>query len=157
MKHFSFSKESFDFGWGCSEYTTISILVSFILFLCGYLTTLFYISGISYVIFYAIYFVFLFGFISILSGIIYDSSEAHYHHWFISLLFLSFLSHHNPLISGIHGIFFGVFIEGCSRYGLDPVWSEIDLPDKLTDIRQNLRSEIGKDFILIKRTINNLF
>jgi hypothetical protein len=122
-------------GWGCTEYSVISALVFFILFLCGYLTTLFYVSGLYYVIFYATYFVLLIGFILVLSGYVYESSETHFHHWFISLLILTFLSHHNPIISAIHGIFFGVFIEGSARFGLDPVWNEIDLPERLTDIR----------------------
>ena len=69
---------------------------------------------------------------------------------------MSFLSHHNPIISGIYGIFYGVFIEGSSRFGLDPVWNDIDLPDKMIEIRQSIRSEIGKDFIFIIRTFNNL-
>jgi hypothetical protein len=157
LKHFSFSKESFDFGWGFSEYFTISILVLFVIFLSGYLTTLYYISGICYVLFYACYFIILFGLIIILSVFVYDSSSTHYHHWFISIIVMSFLSHHNPFISGIHGIFYGVFIEGSSRFGLDPVWNDIDLPKRLVDFRQNLREDIGKDFILIKRTFNNLF
>ena len=112
MKHFSFSKESFDFGWGFSEYFTISILVLFIVFLCGYLTTLFYVSDLCYLMFYAIYFVLLFGFIIILSVIIYDSTLTHHHHWFISIVIMSFLSHHNPIISGIHAIFYGYLLKG---------------------------------------------
>jgi hypothetical protein len=82
-----------------------------------------YVSGLYYLIFYAIYFVILIGLILLLSVYIYDSSETHLHHWFIALLVISFLSHHNPVISGIHGIFYGVFIEGSARYGLDPVWA----------------------------------
>ena len=69
---------------------------------------------------------------------------------------MSFLSHHNPIISGIYGIFYWIFIEGSSRFGLDPVWNDIDLPDKMIEIRQSIRSEIGKDFIFIIRTFNNL-
>ena len=43
---------------------------------------------------------------------------------------MSILGHHNQIITAANAIANGIFIEGASRWGLDPVWRKINLPLK---------------------------
>ena len=49
--------------------------------------------------------------------------ETHIHHYVLSLMVLSFLSYQNIILTVVHGVFSGIFIEGASHWGLDPIWT----------------------------------
>ena len=41
---------------------------------------------------------------------------------------MTILGHNNYIITAANAIANGIFIEGASRWGLDPVWRKINLP-----------------------------
>jgi len=57
---------------------------------------------------------------------------THVHHYFIGLNILT--GHHNLLVVAIHGIFNGLFIEGCSRWSMALNW-KIDYESLNDDLK----------------------
>jgi hypothetical protein len=92
-----------------------------------YFGTLYYMSGVFVLIFYVLYFVSFIG-LCVGATMYYPPEDSHFHHWFIGITIMSFCCHPNWFVCIVHAISNGVFIEGSSRYGLDPVWKQIDLP-----------------------------
>lgn len=49
-------------------------------------------------------------------------SKAHIHHYVLALIIISLLGYQCYTMTLIQAVFCGVFIEGSSRWGLDPIW-----------------------------------
>ena len=67
----------------------------------------------------------------------------HIHHYVLSLIVLSFLGYQSVFLTVVHGAFNGIFIEGASHWGLDPIWiypsdtsNEIQHATSVTDPKQ---------------------
>ena len=60
--------------------------------------------------------------------LIYPKEETHFHHWQQFYLMNLFCGHPNLIVTMAGGYTCGVYVEGCSRWGLDPVWVQIDIP-----------------------------
>lgn len=58
------------------------------------------------------------------------ADETHIHHYVVSLIMMSFIGYQSYLLTIVHGVFNGVFIEGASHWGLDPIW--ITKPKKVS-------------------------
>ncbi len=48
--------------------------------------------------------------------------HIHIHHYFLALCLLPFVRFQHPACLVAHAIPTGVYVEGASRWGLDPVW-----------------------------------
>ena len=48
----------------------------------------------------------------------------HIHHYFLALLGLSIIGVQTELMTFVHGMAFGIFIEGGNRWGYDPIWEK---------------------------------
>ena len=48
--------------------------------------------------------------------------KAHIHHYLVALGVLALISYQINILVIVHGIFSGIFIEGVSRWGVDPIW-----------------------------------
>ena len=106
----------------------IAILLS-ALSLLFYICHLYWLSNIYVFLMYIAYTIVLATILTTMSYIF--SKGTHFHHYFNGLLAMSFCGHHSFLISAIHGLLNGMFIEGCARWAMDPVW-EIK-KDKMDD------------------------
>ena len=47
---------------------------------------------------------------------------THVHHWFQGAIIMTFCGHQNFLMTFIHAVATGVFVEGVARWGMDPNW-----------------------------------
>lgn len=91
---------------------------------------LYYLTSIWLLVFYTLYVVVLVIVIVILTFVVFPVEEFHAHHWFISLVLLMLCAHPNWYVTILNAICNGVFVEGCARWGLDPVWKQIDIAGK---------------------------
>ena len=48
--------------------------------------------------------------------------QVHVHHYFWALVLMTLCGHPNLVTTIAHGILTGIFIEGCARWSLAPVW-----------------------------------
>ena len=103
-----------------------------------YFVNLIWQAGFEYIVFYALYAASIV-FVNTYLIILYPKNETHIHHWYIFMLLNTFCSHPNILVTMVGAWSQGVFVEGCSRWGLDPVWVQVDIPERLTENRQKLK------------------
>ena len=50
-------------------------------------------------------------------------NNTHVHHYTVAMIVLSITGYQHVFVTVIHGLFNGIMIEGASRWGYDPVWT----------------------------------
>ena len=102
-----------------------------LVFAIAYMIYLYYISSIFILLFYIVYVVSLVGFVLLLTFVIFPIKDFHLHHWFITLILVTLSAHPNWFVTALNGVVSGIFVEGCARWGLDPVWKKVDLAGRV--------------------------
>lgn len=85
-----------------------------------YIFYLYFISGWVILVIYIVWSLFLIVFMGTLSFVF--SKGVHFHHYLIALLIMSYCGHHNVVTSCLHGLMNGMFVEGCARWSMAPIW-----------------------------------
>ena len=76
--------------------------------------------------------------------------DVHIHHYCIGMFMVSTLCHQDAFITFAVGIFNGIMIEGSSRWGLDPVFSNDPSESAAAALKSLKQSQIRKENYLLK-------
>lgn len=107
--------------WPWYFYVLLSSCIVIVLTVLGFQVYLWQISGNFILLMYLSWVAFLSIVISSLSYI-FSKGGIHVHHYFWALIIMSICGHQNTLSTVICAITHGIFIEGCCRWSMDPVW-----------------------------------
>jgi hypothetical protein len=93
--------------------------------LIAFLISLFAVIGKLYIAIHILKYYALWA-VALTSYIVYRSkhaSDTHIHHYTLGMIVLSFTCYQSTFTTVVAGIFNGVMIEGASRWGYDPIWT----------------------------------
>ena len=134
----SITMDSIKNQWTVIQKILIPMIGIFVIGLIFYFIDLIWQAGWEYIMFYFLYAVSIIC-VSVYLTMLYPAEETHFHHWWMFMLINTFCSHPNFLVTVAGAYSQGVFVEGCSRWGLDPVWVQVDIPQRLTEFRAKFR------------------
>ncbi len=60
--------------------------------------------------------------ISLITILFYSGHYLHLHHYFVALIFMCFSRFSTTISQGTQGLLLGIYVEGVSRWGMDPLW-----------------------------------
>mmetsp|Transcript_32273 Transcript_32273/g.49411 ORF Transcript_32273/g.49411 Transcript_32273/m.49411 type:complete len:140 (+) Transcript_32273:780-1199(+) len=95
------------------------VLVAFVCLL-GLLVYLWILSGVLVFLVHAGWVIFAVTFLVVMTWVF--SNGFHYHHYFTSLLLASVCGHPNFIVVVFHGLACGIYLEGCARWQVAPIY-----------------------------------
>jgi hypothetical protein len=106
-------------NWPVFLWILFIALVTFILTVFSYLYLVYF--SIGFFLVYVGVFAMILLYFYIFSKI-YSNCHLHFHHYIIGISVVIMACYQNHFITILHAVFNGIWLEGASRWGFDPIW-----------------------------------